>query len=168
MNTHIYVELERNGEVIRQLLTGLTPAQYKWRPAEGKWNLLEVICPLYDEEREDFRARAELILDDPAREWVKIDPPAWVMERDYANQNFEQRIQDFVVERDRSVAWLRSLKEPKWDNFFMHPKVGPVSAQLILDNWLAHDLLHIRQMVRIKYAYLRNHVSSPLDYAGPW
>lgn len=167
-NESIINELERNGEVIRQLLTGTPKEMVSWRYAAGKWSLLEVICHLYDEEREDFRARVKLILNDPTEPWVKIDPPAWVLDRHYAQQDFEKKIQEFVIERDRSVAWLNSLKAPKWDNYFVHPKVGPVSAQLILENWLAHDLLHIRQILKIKYEYLKTNISNPLDYAGEW
>lgn len=169
MNTESIVsELQRNGEVIRQLLTHTPRKVYTYRYAPGKWSLLEVICHLYDEEREDFRARVKQILSDPTEPWVKIDPPAWVYDRHYAKQDFEKKIQEFVIERDRSVAWLNSLKDPKWENYFVHPKVGPVSAQLILENWLAHDLLHIRQILRIKYEYLKANISNPLDYAGEW
>ena len=31
----------------------------------------------------------------------------------------------------------------------MHPKAGPLSARLLLANWLAHDQLHVRQMLRV-------------------
>lgn len=168
MNTHIYQELERNAEVIRHLLTGLTAEEYTWRTAEGKWNLLDVICHLYDEEQEDFRARVASILEDPTKALTPIDPANWPELRKYQEEDFEQRILDFVEERKNSLIWLRSLENPNWDNAFQHPKVGPVSAKLILDNWLAHDLLHIRQIIRIKYEYLKGHTKNPLDYAGEW
>lgn len=167
-NSHIFDELERNGPVIANLLTGLSAFEYTWREAEDKWDLLDVICHLYDEEWEDFRARVQLILEDPTKKWVKIDPPAWVKEHAYAQQSFEIKIDEFLTEREKSVVWLRSLENPKWDNGFQHPKVGHVSAQLILENWLAHDLLHIRQILRIKYCYLKAHIDNPLDYAGEW
>lgn len=168
VNEFIYAELERNAEVIRQLLSGLDEATFRWRSAEGKWNLLDVICHFYDEEIEDFRARVKLLLEDPTQRWVKILPAQWPEERNYQNENFEQRINDFAAEREKSVEWLRSLENPKWDNGFEHPKAGFVSAQLVLDNWLAHDLLHIRQIIRIKYEYLKAYANNPLDYAGDW
>jgi len=43
-----------------------------WKPAPGKWSILEVVNHLYDEEREDFRQRLELVLKDPALAW-----PPW-------------------------------------------------------------------------------------------
>jgi len=35
-----------------------------WKPAPDKWSILEVVNHLYDEEREDFRQRLELVLKD--------------------------------------------------------------------------------------------------------
>ena len=52
------------------------------------------------------------------------------------------------------MEWLKSLKNPLWTNSYNHPKLGSLSAHLFLSNWLAHDHLHIRQIVRIKRAYL--------------
>lgn len=32
--------------------------------------------------------------------------------------------------------------------------MGPMSAELILANWLAHDLFHMRQATDLHFAYL--------------
>jgi hypothetical protein len=167
-NEGLFTELERNAEVIRSLLSGVNEREYLWRPAPDKWNLLDVICHLYDEEIEDFRARAASILADPSKELVKIAPYNWPTEREYQKEQFEERITAFVAARTASVAWLRALDDPKWLNAFQHPKVGPVTAQLILENWVAHDYLHIRQILKIKYDYLGSGTNNPLDYAGDW
>ena len=84
------------------------------------------------------------------------------------HKSLETKIAEFVTEREKSVAWLRGLNNPKWDNAFQHPKVGPVTAQLILENWLAHDILHTRQILGLTYGYLKANAKSPLDYAGNW
>ncbi|MGB0918594.1 MAG: DinB family protein, partial [Flavobacteriales bacterium] len=141
---------------------------YRWKPSAEKWNLLDVVSHFVDEEVEDFRARVGSILNDPSKPLQPFNPEAWVMERKYSENNFESKIAEFVAERAKSVAWLRGLNNPKWDNAFQHPKVGPVTAQLILENWLAHDILHIRQILGLKYGYLKVNAKSPLDYAGNW
>ena len=73
-----------------------------------------------------------------------------------------------MTERKKSLNCLLNLENPKWDNAFQHPKVGPVTAQLILENWLAHDILHIRQILSLQYGCLNSNAKSPLDYAGDW
>jgi len=160
--------LKRNKGVIENLLSGLTKEQYTWREREEKWNLLEVICHLYDEEREDFRARIESVLSNPEKPFEKIDPVSWVSSRKYGDQDFEKMISKFLSERDQSLTWLSNLQNPKWDNFYRHPKVGPVSARFLLVNWVAHDYLHIRQITRVQYNYLQYYSGQGLDYAGEW
>jgi hypothetical protein len=44
--------------------------------------------------------------------------------------------------------------------------VGAVEAKNLLASWLAHDLLHIRQITRLKYQYLAKDYA--IDYAGNW
>ena len=56
-------ELQRNGETIQKLLDGVTPVQARRKPAPDAWSMLEVICHLYDEEREDFRQRLASLYD---------------------------------------------------------------------------------------------------------
>ena len=63
--TRIIGELARNKSVFESLLRGVNEQQYRWKPSADKWCLLEVICHLYDEEREDFRARVKHCLENP-------------------------------------------------------------------------------------------------------
>jgi len=45
--------------------------------------------------------------------------------------------------------------------------MGPMSAGLLLANWLAHDLFHIRQTNDLHFAYLTQLVAPvSLGYSG--
>ncbi len=56
MNTkYIIDELKRNKIVFKDILEGLKKEVYLWKPNPEKWCVLEVVCHLYDEEREIFR-----------------------------------------------------------------------------------------------------------------
>jgi hypothetical protein len=161
-------KLADNKEVFRTMLEGINKEQYAWRPAPEKWNLLEVLCHLYDEEREDFRARLKHTLETPDVKMPKIDPPAWVSERKYAEQDFDTMLQKFLAERENSVKWLEELKDPPWKNIYHHPKAGELSAEMFLANWLAHDYLHFRQITKLKYDFMKAHYNVRFDYAGDW
>ena len=167
-NNHILDELERNGVVFETLLHDLPDEMVRWRPAVGKWNLLEIICHLLDEEREDFRVRLSMLLKDPNAALPSINPEGWVTQRNYQDQDFESTLDVVILEREKSVERLRSLKNAHWENEFNHPKFGGMSAQLFLENWLAHDYLHMRQIIATKFAYLKEFGSEPLNYAGNW
>ena len=169
MERHLlFAQLERHAGVFNALLADMAPAEIRWKPAPEKWCPLEVVCHLLDEEREDFRARLRSTLESPEAPWPKIDPSAWVTERRYMEQEFNATITGFLTERNASLAWLRGLDQAPWANAYQHPKVGAVSCELLLTNWVAHDLLHIRQLTALRYAYLKAHTTVPLDYAGTW
>src|SRR5215211_6936704 len=79
----LYQELQHSTEMIRALLSGVTPQEARLKPSAESWSILEVVCHLYDEEREDFREHLDFILHRQNEEWHKIDPVRWVTERKY-------------------------------------------------------------------------------------
>ncbi len=161
-------EFRSNSETFEKLLSHINEKQIRWKQDRGKWNLLEIVCHLVDEEREDFRTRLKLVLENPVTPFPSIDPVGWVTLRKYAEQNFKNILQKFILERNHSIEWLTSLSSQKWDNTYVHPTIGPMSAKFILSNWLAHDYLHIRQIIKLKYDYLKEISSQDLNYAGNW
>ncbi len=160
--------LELHGRLFVQLFGAIEPAEEVHRSAPDKWCLREAVCHLHDEEREDFRARIAHVLNTPQQPMPKIDPPAWFAERRYMEQPLTEMLPKFFAERDASVKWLRGLQDPGWKSFYMHPVVGPITAEFLLANWVAHDLHHIRQVNGMRYAYLKDSCGVGLDYAGQW
>ncbi len=169
MNPDDIIELlDENQRSFKALLKNTSEELIHWKPARDKWNLLEIVCHLYDEEREDFRVRVRSVLEDPNKPLPQFDPLRWVTEHEYNKQEYLHKLLSFLTEREKSVEWLRSLEAPEWGNTYQHPKLGPMSAALFLNNWLAHDYLHIRQINKNKYLFLKAHVKTSLDYAGNW
>ena len=164
----IISELSHNIKVYKSLLDDLPQEIFLWKQSPEKWCLLEIVCHLYDEEREDFRARVRNILDNPQMPLNSIDPVGWVSERDYIKRDYEESLIKFLHERKVSIDWLNGIINPKWDNVHIHPKFGKLSARMILTNWLAHDYLHFRQIIRLKYDYLNKISGENLSYAGDW
>ena len=163
----IISDLQRHKDVFRALLLYCPQDFARWKPEPGKWCLLEVACHLLDEEREDFRARVRHTLEHPADPMPPIDPTGWVASRRYMEQDYEAAVKAFLAERESSVAWLHSLRDPQWQNVHDHPKLGPMSALQFLHNWLAHDHLHLRQILSLKQGYLAQG-GQDLSYAGDW
>ena len=65
----LYQELADGAEIVRQLVTGITWVEARARPEPESWSVLEVVCHLYDEEREDFRQRLDIMLYRPDDKW---------------------------------------------------------------------------------------------------
>lgn len=161
-------QMADNAERIRGLAEGVEPDQARWRPAVEEWSILEVVNHLYDEEREDFRVRLDIVLHKPNRRWPSIDPGGWVEAREYNGRDLGQSLANFLQERRASLAWLERLEAPDWEKSYEAPW-GPITAGDIFASWAAHDQLHLRQLVELHRAYLLRQ-AEPYDvgYAGQW
>jgi hypothetical protein len=169
MNLGYFIDrFSKNRDVFRALLSGVDATQAKWKPAADKWSMIEVVNHLYDEEREDFRQRLELVLRDPQTPFPAIDPRGWVTSRNYSSRDLEESLQNFLNEREQSLAWLRQLSNPNWENTNEGAN-GLLSGGDLLASWLAHDFLHIRQLTRLHWQYV-GAISEPFKtkYGGPW
>ncbi len=164
----LYQELENSTEMIRTLLEGITQEEARMKPNAESWSILEVVCHLYDEEREDFREHLDLILHRQNEEWHRIDPQGWVIERKYNEQDFAEMQNKFFAEREKSLDWLQELPNPNWEKTYTSPyrflKAGDMFA-----SWVAHDNLHIRQLVELRRMRIED-ITKPyeIEYAGDW
>jgi hypothetical protein len=77
-------------------------------------------------------------------------------------------VDDFLKERQKSLAWLKGLEKPDWQAS-VTVSFGNYSAGDILAAWAAHDLLHLRQLVELHWAILLQ-AAEPykVEYAGEW
>jgi hypothetical protein len=165
---YCFVRLTDNARVIESLARHVSAEQARWKPAPDRWSILEVVNHLYDEERDDFRVRLDGILHRPEQPFSPLDPPRWAGERRYNERDLAESVERFLAERRQSLAWLRELQAPNWENAHAHPS-GPIRAGDMLSSWVAHDLLHVRQLAKLHWLYL-NAVVSPhkTAYAGEW
>lgn len=164
----LYQELQNSTEMIRALLSGLTQGEAQVKPNPESWSVLEVTCHLYDEEREDFREHLDFILHRQNEEYHAIDPQAWIIERNYNQQDFLKMQEKFFAERQKSLAWLQEISDSDWEITYTS-QYGSVSAGEMLSCWIAHDNLHIRQLVELRRARIENMTKPyPIEYAGEW
>jgi hypothetical protein len=109
------------------------------------------------------------MLHQPDRPWPPNDPEGWVIERQYNRRALKTSLDNFLNEREKSLAWLNDLTAPNWGNSYEHPSAGTISAGDMLAAWAAHDLLHLRQLVELQWAYHAQSVRPiALNYAGTW
>jgi hypothetical protein len=161
-------QLARNAETIRSIVSGLSDEQARWKPTPKDWSILEVINHLYDEEREDFRTRVDYTLHRPGEDPPGIDPEGWVTARAYNQRDLAESLQNFLHERQQSIAWLQGLVAPDWEKSYKRPQFE-ISAGSLLASWLAHDFLHLRQLTELQYAWVKQQTAPfSVEYAGPW
>lgn len=165
---HFITQMADDAQRIQALVEGISDDQARWKPDPDSWSVLEVINHLLDEEREDFRVMLDLALHRPDEPRPRIAPGAWVMERKYNERKLGESLHGFLAAREESLAWLKSLSSPDWEAVYEAP-FGPIRAGDVFAAWVAHDLLHIRQLVELHWAYTTRQLQPyRVNYAGEW
>ena len=164
----LYQELVNSTEMIVALLADISQDEAQIKPNPEAWSILEVVCHLYDEEREDFREHLDFILYRQNEEWHRIDPEGWVTERKYNEQNFTEMQEKFLAERQKSLDWLQEISGADWDTTYTS-QFGSMRAGDMFTSWVAHDNLHIRQLTELRRNRVER-ITKPYDiqYAGDW
>jgi hypothetical protein len=169
MNLSYYVEqLQINAQIIHQIVRDISQDKACWHPNPSNWSINEVINHLVDEEKLDFREHLNWIINRSSEPWTSIDPQNWVTEKDYNNRNFQLSLQSFLKERDCSLNWLRELHNLDFQSEAKAPW-GKITAGDMLASWVAHDILHMRQLIEIKWELTKlNFAPYHIEYAGEW
>jgi hypothetical protein len=164
----IVLQMRSNAQAIGVLVEGCSEEQARWKPDAAMWSVLEVVNHLLDEEREDFRPRIDAVLHRSGETWAGIDPEGWVVARGYNQREMEPSVQGFLDARDDSLEWLLELGDEDWAREHQ-ASFGTIRAGDLLAAWVAHDVLHMRQLVELKWAYLVQAMEPyAVKYAGEW
>ena len=161
-------QLRENSEIIGAMAHDISDEAARWRPEPDAWSVVEVINHLHDEEREDFREHLDWILHRADTPWAMIDPQRWVSERQYNGRILADSLAEFLRERQRSLAWLAGLTAVDWTIKQPVPW-GQMSGGDMLASWVAHDWLHIRQLVELRWGLMQQDFAGyGVRYAGEW
>jgi hypothetical protein len=164
----LYLELVDSTNMLRSLLTGISQDEARIKPNLESWSILEVVCHLHDEEREDFREHLDFILHRQNEQWHRIDPQGWVATRGYNDRDFREMKDKLFGERSKSLDWLKGLADVNWDTSYTS-EYGTATAGEMFASWVAHDNLHLRQLVELRRTHIER-ITEPysIAYAGDW
>lgn len=87
----------------------------------------------------------------------------------YNGRSLLDSLAHFLQERQRSLDWLEEMETPNWDAVRATPWRRQITAGDMLASWVAHDILHMRQLVELKWAAtLPDLEPYRVNYAGDW
>jgi len=117
------------------------------RPDEKNWAPKEVVCHLRDTE-EFFMIRFHTLAAAHEPPLVPADPGRWAEDRQYIRNDAAQAGQAFRQRREESLAHLRSLTDAQWARAGLHPTLGRMTVEDIVNLMVWHDANHLDQLHR--------------------
>lgn len=154
--------LERTPRTLRGLLHDLPRHWTTATEGPGTWSPYDVIGHLIHGERADWIPRVEHVLQHgDAVPFPPFDREAMFSASN--GQSIEQLLDRFGALRQASLARLETLAltEADLNRTGLHPAFGVVTLRQHLATWVAHDMSHISQIVRVMAHQYQ-------DAVGPW
>ncbi|HMR44213.1 MAG TPA: DinB family protein [Saprospiraceae bacterium] len=154
--------LENTPSVLQALLANLSEDWYRANEGGESWSAYDIAGHLVHGEKTDWITRTKIILSDaPDKKFEPFD--RFAQFRDSQGKTLEELILTFKMLRRDNLDFLKSLhlSEEDLQKTGIHPAFGTVTLEQLLATWVAHDLSHIAQIVRVMAKQYK-------EATGPW
>ncbi|MGE5360306.1 MAG: DinB family protein [Bacteroidales bacterium] len=143
--------LARTPTAVREAYDGLTLDQMRQREAPGKWSIVHVLRHLADAELVwGYRVRMILAHERPAIS--PYDQDLWADRLRYERSDPNLAHEQFRVLREANLALLDTCSVQDRQRVALHAERGEESIDQMIRLNAGHDLLHLRQIARIRAA----------------
>jgi DinB superfamily len=139
--------LEATPAILRGLLSEITKEDARWKPAEDRFSIAEVLSHLSHSEGHCYRPRVDRFLSEEKPEFEPDD--AQMHLEVYKTADPEQDFGHFEAQRETNVELLRGLPAESGNRRAMHRAAGEITLSQMLHEWALHDLGHIRQIAEL-------------------
>jgi hypothetical protein len=133
--------------VLRGLLSEISEEDARWKPAEDRFSIAEVLCHLSHSEWHCYRARVDRFLSEPMPEFEPDD--ARMHLAIYRAADPGKDFAGFQEQRERNLELLRRLPADAGERKALHRAAGEITLSQMLHEWALHDLGHVRQIAEL-------------------
>jgi len=140
--------LENTPEILRGLMCEMSDEDARWKPAPDRFSVAEVLGHLSHAEGHCYSARLDLFVkggDNPAVQ--PYDPKDYL--EIYRTADPEDALDHFEDQRQTNLDVLCDLPAEIANRKAKHPRVGEITLGEMLNEWVLHDLGHIRQVAEL-------------------
>jgi hypothetical protein len=139
--------LEATPAILRGLMAEISEEDARWKPADDRFSIAEVLSHLSHSEGHCYRARLDRFL---AEERPEFEPDDAQMHLDvYRNADSEEDFGHFEDQRQTNIELLRGLPAETVDRKALHRSAGEITLSHMLHEWALHDIGHIRQIAEL-------------------
>jgi DinB superfamily len=139
--------LEATPAILRGLMTEISEEDARWKPADDRFSIAEVLSHLSHSEGHCYRARLDRFL---TEEMPEFEPDDAQMHLElYKNADPEEEFGHFEDQRQTTIELLRGLPPEAGERKATHKAAGEISLSQMLHEWALHDIGHIRQIAEL-------------------
>ena len=136
---------------LNQLTKGLTSEELHRPEASGKWSVLQVLDHLTDSEMvSGYRLRFVIAEESPVI--VGYDQDLWAAKLRYGVADRDSLLAELGAFRTRNLRLMRDLSPAEMERLGNHSERGPEKVIRMISLLAAYDLVHRRQIARIRVA----------------
>ena len=137
------------------------------RPAPGEWCANEVVGHLIETDRRSFAGRIRTMLELDRPLLMTWDQPAISAARHDDEREAEALLAELMTGRDSDLEHIARLDEAALGRTGRHPKVGELSVNDLLHEWVHHDREHLGQIQTVTQALVRPHMGNARKFSNP-
>src|SRR5687768_18261142 len=130
-------------------IEGLSPAQLRKPEAPGKWSIAQVLQHLADSDLV-WGWRVRLILAQDRPPLTGYDQDLWAERLHYADADAQEALEQLRVLRRGNLALIARATPEDLERVGVHSERGEESVGYLCGLYAGHDLLHLRQIERIR------------------
>jgi hypothetical protein len=142
--------LEATPDILRGLMTELTEAEARWKPAPGRFSVAEGLAHLSHSEGHFYRMRLDRFMAETRPEFEPDDAQMYL--DIYRDADPEDAFDHFEEQREDNIEFPRSLPAGAGERLALHKEYGEITLSQMLNEWALHDLGHIRQIAELARA----------------
>ena len=139
--------LEETPGILRGLMTEISEEDARWKPADDRFSIAEVLAHLSHTEGHCYRLRVDRFLAEELPEFEADDAQMYLDL--YKNGDPEEDFSHFEEQRETNIELLRSLPAEAGNRRARHSVAGEITLAQMLHEWAMHDLGHVRQIAEV-------------------
>lgn len=145
----ILLELRRSAEEFLEIVKETDPSLTTRRPAPEQWSARDIVCHLVDTERLIFRMRMQRFVEDAEPPFFPdIDHTPWEVEHRYAEQSLDLKLDEFLRERQATIAMLEGINQDDFARRGTHEARGEITLADVAEYCAKHTDIHSNQVRR--------------------
>lgn len=140
-------------DTLRTRVADMTGPQLAQPEKEGKWSVGQVLRHLADSEIV-WAVRLRMVLAHDRPRLTGYDQDAWAERLGYADSDPTRSLAEFAVLRGSNLTVLERASDADLRRVGVHAERGEESLEHMIRLYAGHDLLHLRQVERIRAAVM--------------